>query len=282
MIELDNLQIRYGNFCAVNGLSLIIEQGELFGFLGPNGAGKTTTIKALTGNVTPSGGEIRVNNFRLPRELHQVKSIFGYVPDIDNHILEFTGRENLQLFARLYGVEQSETDRVLNMLELDKAANVPVRAYSKGMKKKLMIAREILHRPRVIYCDEPTANLDAHSTEHVRNLLVNLSREGVTVFLTTHNMHEVEKICDRVAIISRGQLIECDTPTQFITRHAKRRMDIQYDIDGVMHRESLDLDNREELDRLSNLIRNEKTIRVHSQEFHFEDVFLKLTGDRFR
>ncbi len=280
-IVLDQLVVRFGRFVAVDRLSLSIREGELFGFLGPNGAGKTTTIRVLIGGRAPSSGRVEVAGLRMPQQFDRIKPLFGYVPDTENHIEEFTGRENLELFARLYDISLSEVEQVLAKLELTEAADLPVRAYSKGMRRKLLIAREILHRPRILYLDEPTANLDAHSTELVRRMLRELAADGTTVFLTTHDMQEVEQICDRVAILCRGKLVECDTPTNFVTRHAERKVAVQYESSGEVLRESLDLDVAPERDRLANIVRNESCVRLHSQEFQFEDVFLKLTGQAY-
>ena len=280
-IVLDQLVVRFGRFVAVDRLSLSIREGELFGFLGPNGAGKTTTIRVLIGGRAPSSGRVEVAGLRMPQQFDRIKPLFGYVPDTENHIEEFTGRENLELFARLYDIPLSEVGRLLAKLELTEAADLPVRAYSKGMRRKLLIAREILHRPRILYLDEPTANLDAHSTDLVRRMLRELAADGTTVFLTTHDMQEVEEICDRVAILCRGKLVECDTPTNFVTRHAERKVAVQYERSGEVLRERLDLDVEHERNRLANIVRDESCVRLHSQEFQFEDVFLKLTGQAY-
>ncbi len=280
-IEINELVVRFGRFTAVDRLTLSVRPGELFGFLGPNGAGKTTTIRVLIGTQRPTAGSVRVGGFDVASDFEHVKPLFGYVPDTENHIEEFTGRENLELYARLYGMPLSCVDEALAQLELSEAANVLVRAYSKGMRRKLLIAREILHRPKILYLDEPTANLDIHSTKLVRDLLRELGSQGTTVFLTTHDMEEVEQICDRVAILCRGKLVECDTPTNFVTRHVKRVIATQFERDDAVHRESLDLDIDEQRERLAEIIRTERCVRVHSQEFNFHDVFLKLTGQSY-
>lgn len=282
MIDIDTLTVRFGNFTAVDGLTLQVRAGELFGFLGPNGAGKTTTMRVLTGALSATSGQVRVAGFDMPRELKKIKPLVGYVPDTENHYEDFTGRQNLELFARLYGVD---TRRVLPMLcavELEEAADVRVRGYSKGMKKKLLIARELLHEPRLVFFDEPTAHLDAHSVLVVRRLLRDLVSRGVTVFLTTHDMQEVEEICDRVAILSRGRLIACDPPSAFIARHAENRVEAQYEEDGQTQRELLHLDEAVERARLAQIVMNARNVRVHSREFSFEDVFRRLTGEAYR
>ncbi len=281
VVQIENLVVRYGTFTAVNGLTLNVRQSEIFGFLGPNGAGKTTTIKILIGSRSPTMGIVKVGGFRLPQQLGKVKPLFGYVPDTENHIEEFTGRENLNVFADLYQVPRSNVDWALQRLELDEAAENLVKDYSKGMRRKLLIAREIIHEPRILYLDEPTANLDAHSTQLVRDILRELSADGVTIFLTTHDMAEVEEICDRVAILAKGELVACDTPANFIAHHAEQRVAAQYDRDGELIRELIDMEDPANRARLADIVQNEPGVRVHSQEFDFAKVFLKLTGQAY-
>lgn len=280
-ILIRDLVVRFGDFTAVDRLSLSVEPGQVFGFLGPNGAGKTTTIRVLTGSQTPTSGHVEVGGYKVPEEFDQAKSIFGFVPDAENHIEEFTGRENLNLFADLYEVPRRRVDEVLERMELSEAANVRAGDYSKGMKRKLLICREILHKPEVLYLDEPTANLDAHSTKLVRELVKDLAADGTTVFLTTHNMEEVEQVCDRVAILCRGRLVDCDSPTSFVARHAERFVDAQYEVDGAIVREEISMKDVVGRNRLSDIVRREECVTMHSREFNFQDVFLKITGEQF-
>ncbi len=281
MIQIDQLHVHFGKFIAVSGLTLRAVHGQVFGFLGPNGAGKTTTIRVLTGGLRPTAGTVRIAGHELPSGLDAVKPLCGYVPDTEDHIEELSGRENLRIFASLYRLPKQRVDEALGRLELSEAANLAVSRYSKGMRKKLLIAREILHRPKVLFCDEPTANLDAHSTGVVRRLLGELRDEGTTVFLTTHNMAEVEEICDRVAILSRGRLVECDTPTAFMTRHAERQVRVEYDVDGEHTRRVFDQDDPTARAELAALVGAAPELRVHSLDFRFEDVFRKLTGEAY-
>lgn len=281
MIKIDQLVVRYGNFTAVDGLSLSVRPGELFGFLGPNGAGKSTTMKVLIGVLRPSSGTVEIAGCRIPEHLEKIKPMFGYVPDTENHIEEFTGRQNLELFADLYSVSRRVVDETLLRLELDEAADVLVRGYSKGMRKKLLLARELLHSPKILYLDEPTANLDSHSTELVRRMLRSLTESGVTVFVTTHNMEEVEEICDRVAILSHGRLIECDTPGSFVARYAEHKVVVRYQKDQQSIRETLNLAEESERTRLAELVQRGNCTGIQSCDFNFDDVFRKLTGQEF-
>ncbi|HZY90076.1 MAG TPA: ABC transporter ATP-binding protein [Gemmataceae bacterium] len=218
ILRVEGLTVRYGDFVAVDGLDLGLRRGELFGLLGPNGAGKSSTLRVLTGQRRPSAGRVRVAGLDVVRDWERVKPLFGYVPDRDNHFEELTGRRNLRLFAGLYAVAPARVEECLKLVELSEAADLPVRAYSLGMRRKLLLARALLHRPPLLYLDEPTANLDVHSAAVVRRTLRGLAAEGATVLLTTHNMAEVEEVCDRVAVLCRGRLAAPDFHEAFLKR----------------------------------------------------------------
>ena len=282
MIQIDDLSVRFNNFVAVDQLTIDVPAGQIFGFLGPNGAGKTTTVRVLTGVLRPTSGKVMIDGHSMPSQLERVKRLCGYVPDTEDHFEELSGRENLKIFASLYRLPSSSVDEALDRLQLSEAANLAVARYSKGMRKKLMIAREILHRPKVLFCDEPTANLDSHSTRVVRRLLLDLRQDGTTVFLTTHNMTEVEEICDRVAILARGKLVDIDTPVAFMTRHAERKVRVERNADGQQVRQFFDLDDPASRSALAALITEHSDLRIHSLDFRFEDVFRKLTGESYQ
>src|SRR6266540_1444879 len=277
-LRLDGLIVRYGAFVAVDGLSLELRPGELFGLLGPNGAGKSSTIRVLIGQRRPSAGSVTVAGLDVVRDWDEVKSLFGYVPDRENHFEEFTGRRNLQVFAGLYDVPRPRIDECLALVELSDAADLPVRAYSLGMRRKLLLARALLHRPRLLYLDEPTANLDIHSAEIVHRILRGLTRQGVTVLLTTHNMKEVEEICDRVAILCRGRLVALDTPLALRQQHSERKVDV---ILAGGERRVFDLDHEAERVTLSGHVAAGEVASLQTREFNFHEAFLKLTGTVF-
>jgi ABC-2 type transport system ATP-binding protein len=278
MIRLAGLEVRYGAYRAVDGLDLDLYRGELFGLLGPNGAGKSTTVRVLIGQRRADGGSATVGGYDVARQWHRVKPLFGYVPDRDNHFDEFTGRRNLKIFADLYGAPRERVDECLNLVELTEAADVPVKGYSMGMKKKLLLARALLHEPPVMYLDEPTANLDIHSCAIVHRILRERVKAGATVLLTTHNMNEVEAICDRVGIMARGKLIALDSPLNLRQRHTERKVDV---ILQAGDRLVFDLDREEERARLAELTRAGAIGSVHTREFDFHSTFLKLTGTVF-
>jgi ABC-type multidrug transport system ATPase subunit len=278
MIRIAGLRVFYGSFAAVDGLDLDIRRGELFGLLGPNGAGKSTTIRVLIGQRRPSGGSVTVAERDVVRDWADIKPIFGYVPDRENHFEEFTGRRNLEFFGQLYGVPRLRAEEVLKMVELDEAADLPVRGYSLGMRKKLLLARALLHQPQILYLDEPTANLDIHSAEVVHRILRDRVKHGATIILTTHDMDEVEKICDRVGIMCRGKLVALDSPLTLKQQHTERKVDVIRD-DG--ERLVFDMDDATDRAGLAALVADGRAMSVRTREFDFHATFLKLTGLAF-
>jgi ABC-2 type transport system ATP-binding protein len=275
ILRLEQLVVRYGTFAAVDGLDLELRAGELFGLLGPNGAGKSTTLRVLIGQRQPTSGRVSVAGLDVVRQWQEVKPLFGYVPDRENHFEEFTGWRNLKLFAELYGVSSSRVEECLALVELSEAAHLPVRTYSLGMRRKLLLARALLHAPRLLYLDEPSANLDIHSIEVVHRILRDLVARGVTVLLTTHNMQEVEQVCDRVAILCRGKLVALDSPLALRQQHAERKVDVT--LTGG-DRLVLDLDDERQRRQLSDHVAAGTVSSMQTREFDFHEAFLKLTG----
>ena len=278
LLRLERLTVRYGAFVAVCGLDLEVRRGELLGLLGPNGAGKSSTLRVLIGQRRPSGGRVMLDGLDVVRDWQTVKPLFGYVPDRENHFEEFTGRRNLRLFAGLYGVEGGRVEECLKLVELSEAADLPVRAYSLGMRRKLLLARSLLHRPRVLYLDEPTANLDIHSAGVVHRILRGLTAEGVAVLMTTHNMKEVEEVCDRVAILCKGRLVALDSPFALRRQHVENKVDVIL-ADGS--RQVFDLDREDERTRLGQQVAAGGVTSLRTREFDFHRAFLKLTGTTF-
>jgi len=279
MLCVEHLTVRFGLFTAVDDISLRVPAGEIFGFLGPNGAGKTTTIRALTGQIRPSAGRAFFRGRDLWAHFDELKSGFGYVADFDNHMEELTALENLEIFRLLYGAPPGRSLEVLETVELAGEKDQKVRSYSKGMKKKLTIAREILHRPELLYLDEPTANLDVHSTSVIRGLLKRLAEQGTAVFCTTHNMEEAEEICHRIAVLDRGSILETDSPEAFIRRYGEPVLRVTLDR-GPGDRETrwLKMNEPGDMEFLASRIRDGSVVSIRSHSASFKDVFLKLTG----
>src|SRR5262249_45946651 len=230
------------------------------------------------GQHRPASGRVTLAGLDVVRDWQQVKPLFGYVPDRENHFEEFTGLRNLSFFAELYGVDGRRVEECLALVELSEAARLPVRAYSLGMRRKLLLARALLHRPRILYLDEPSANLDIHSIEVVHRILRNLTAEGVAVLMTTHNMPEVERVCDRVAILCRGGLVALASPLNLRRTHAERMVDVILD-DG--RRLAFDLDAAAQREALSDHVAAGRVTSMQTREFDFHQAFLKLTGMQY-
>jgi ABC-2 type transport system ATP-binding protein len=217
IIEARDLVKNYGEFCAVDHISFGVEKGRIFGFLGPNGAGKTTTIKMLTTVLKPTGGSIRVDGHDAAREQHLVRKSFGIVfqdPSLDG---ELTALENLDLHCVLYAVPSGEiskrTEKVLRLVELWDRKREFVKKYSGGMKRRLEIARALLHVPKILFLDEPTLGLDPQTRNHIWDYIRRLRDEqNITVFFTTHYMEEADRVADEIAIMDHGKIIEQGTP----------------------------------------------------------------------
>jgi ABC-2 type transport system ATP-binding protein len=216
ILELRELTRRFASLTAVNALSLTIEAGEMFGLLGPNGAGKSTTIKMLTTLLPPSAGTALVDGLDISRQAGAVRRIIGYVPQMLSADGTLTGMENLLVFARLYDLPRRErrerVQEALDFMGLTDAAQRMVRQYSGGMIRRLEIAQSMLHRPRVLFMDEPTVGLDPAARKAVWDHIEELrSLTGATVILTTHQMEEAEALCDRIAIMHMGNLVALGT-----------------------------------------------------------------------
>jgi ABC-2 type transport system ATP-binding protein len=274
-LRLEALTVRYGDFTAVDSLDLSVEPGELFALLGPNGAGKSTTLRVLTGQLRPSGGRAEVLGHDVASSFHAVKPRIAYVPDRDNHFEELSGRDNLRLFAGLYRVDRRRVEECLTAVELDDAAALPVRGYSQGMRRKLLLARALLHRPQLVYLDEPTANLDVHSAALVRRLLTELAQTGTTVLLTTHDMAEVSEICQRAAVICRGRLVALGAPAELQARHTAKVVDAVL-ADGSERAFSLDVEA--ERRALADLLALGGIERLKSRERDLEAAFLDIVS----
>ncbi|MCL5097683.1 MAG: ATP-binding cassette domain-containing protein [Candidatus Omnitrophica bacterium] len=216
-VEVENLTKRFGDFTAVNGLSFTVDHGEVFGLLGPNGAGKSTLIRMLTTLVPPTSGTARIKGFDVTRSANEVRQAIGVIPQAMTSDLDLSAEENLSIFAKLYGIHREKRRRVikelLHAVDLEPWANKPVRMFSGGMRRRLEIARGLVHEPRIFFLDEPTTGLDPVSRVAVWDMLSRLKRErDLTILVTTHYMDEADKLCDRIAIVDHGKLVALDSP----------------------------------------------------------------------
>jgi ABC-2 type transport system ATP-binding protein len=211
-IEVKDLHRYYNGVKAVRGISFDVNDGEIFGFLGPNGAGKSTTIKVLTGQLRPTSGSAEVVGCDVVKERQLLKPQIGVVFEYQNLYERLTAMDNLRFSARLYGVGKERIHEVLAQVGLQDRAKERIKKYSNGMKQRLLIARALLHQPRVLFLDEPTRGLDPGVARDIRAIIAELAKGGVTVFLTTHYMEEADRLSDRVAIIHQGEIVAIDTP----------------------------------------------------------------------
>lgn len=218
-IDVKNLTRKYNGLTAVNDISFQVETGEIFGFLGPNGAGKTTTIKVLTGQLQPTSGSAAVMGLDVVDDRQDLAGQLGVVFEYQNIYPRLSATDNLRFCARLYGAPSRRVQEVLDIVGLTDRAKERVNRYSNGMKQRLLIARAILHQPKVLFLDEPTRGLDPGVARQIRSLISNLSEQGITIFLTTHYMEEADRLCSRVAIVDEGKIVSLDTPELLKVQH---------------------------------------------------------------
>ena len=274
-VEVKDLEKRYGEVRAVDGITFSVAEGEVFGLLGHNGAGKTTTIRVLTGRARPTGGSASVVGFDVVDERDRIKPLINAVFEDPNLYERVSGRDNLRLFAELYEAPASRVDELLELVGLTAAAKRNVKTYSSGMKQRLLIARALVNKPRVLFMDEPTRGLDPTSARELRTLVAELAKEGTTVFLTTHYMEEADELCHRVAFLSQGRIVALDTPRELKLKHGERRAVVLLR-DRSEH--SLRLDDAADAARLDEWMRADQVLTIHSQEGTLEDVFIALSG----
>lgn len=260
---------------AVDGLSFQIAEGEIFGLLGPNGAGKTTTIRMLTMQTQKTAGAIRYHGLPLEGNEQVIKEMIGIVPQHINFDQDLTVGENMELHARLHHMSRGDREQriqeLLRFVELEDTVEMSPRQLSGGMKRRLLIARALIHRPKILFMDEPTVALDPQVRRRIWDLIREMASQGVTVLLTTHYIEEAENLCQRVAIINKGQLVDLDTPASFCQRMG--RMAVEWsDESGRQYRF---FDTRREAAEFAGTLEE-----AHIRRSNLEDVFIELTGRR--
>jgi ABC-2 type transport system ATP-binding protein len=284
---------------ALNNLNFEVKQGEVFGLLGPNGAGKTTFLSILGGTVTKTEGKINVWGFDLDKNPRQVKASIGIVPQEVNLDAFFSPKKLLELQAGLYGVPKQDriTDLVLKMVSLEDKANAYSRNLSGGMKRRLLIAKAMVHQPPILVLDEPTAGVDVELRKNLWNNVKELNKQGVTIILTTHYLFEAQEMCDRIAIIDKGNLIALDTTQKMIDRIQTKKVIFKVDKNAV--NENLNFEGIQFIVNSSNSItaiyeknshnfedilnffkeKNLKILDIVTEDGDLEDVFIKLTNN---
>jgi ABC-2 type transport system ATP-binding protein len=276
-IVTQNLTKKYKDVCAIENLNITVNSGEIFGFLGPNGAGKTTTIRILTNLSKPTLGKVWVSGFDVEKEPDKVKKEIGVVQQHLTFDLDLNLRENMELHARLHHIPPVERrQRISELLEfvgLTKQSEKMIEELSGGMKKAAMIARALIHKPKVLFLDEPTVGLDVVVRRKMWDLIRGLSRNGTTIFLTTHYIEEAEALCQRVGIIHQGKLIALGTPKEL--RKAVGMVTVEVLVDGAFTQYEHFADREAAIHYVQGLSLDVKTVIRDSS---LEDIFVKLTG----
>jgi len=278
-IVAEELTYRYGELVAVDHVTFTVAEGEILGFLGPNGAGKTTAIKMLTGQLRPKDGKAVLLGMDIARNVDKVQGEIGVCFEETNLYEQMSAVENLRLFARLFGIGRFDADALLRRVGLGGREKDRVETYSKGMKQRLMVARSLVNRPRVLFLDEPTAGLDPTSSEAIRNIIIEERKRGATVFLTTHDMLEADKLSDRVAFMDQGKIVALDTPHNLKQQYGKRALKAKVSTEkGELEDREVILDTPETSNDIQQLFSQEKVVTVHSEEASLEDIFIEITG----
>ena len=229
-IKVENLTKQFDNFTAVDSANFSVEKGEIFGFLGPNGSGKTTTIRMLTGMIAPSSGHAEVAGLPIDRNVEKLHEVIGLLTESPGFYERLSAIRNLEYFAGFYADIDvpKQVEKHLKAVGLWERKDNKVKTFSKGMKHRLAIARALLHEPKVLFLDEPTAGLDPESAQDVRQMIQKLKDEGRTIFLSTHNLSEAESLCDHIAVI-KTQIVAVDTPENLHEQVFKREVVVEMD-----------------------------------------------------
>ncbi len=264
---------------AVEDVSFNIQKGEIFGFLGPSGAGKSTTQKILTGLLNGFEGEIKLLGKTLQDWKEQLYEHVGIMFEFPNHFTKLSAIENLKLFQSLYANKSEDPMHLLEKTGLKEDANTLVGSFSKGMKTRLSFIRAILHQPSLIFLDEPTSGLDPMNSRSIKQMILDLREQGKTIFLTTHNMHDAEELCDRVGLIADGKLVVVDAPQALKSKHSEHQVEVSYfDKQKRPQSKIFPLATLATEKEFFELIQNYPLQAIQSKQPSLEDIFLLYTG----
>jgi fluoroquinolone transport system ATP-binding protein len=285
VIRVNDLAFKYpgAGEPAVRGLNFAVRRGEVFGFLGPSGAGKSTTQKVLIGLLKSYTGDITV----MGRDLNSWGSDYyervGVSFELPNHYQKLTALENLNFFRSLYSTTTEDPRKLLKMVGLENVADTRVCRFSKGMQMRLTFIRALLHRPELVFLDEPTAGLDPINARNMKDIILDLKREGCTILLTTHDMTVADQLCDRVALIVDGHIALVGSPRELKLRQGERKVRVEYrkaETSGALSRREFSLDGLGDNVEFLALLRAAEVETIHTEEATLEDVFIRTTGKR--
>jgi fluoroquinolone transport system ATP-binding protein len=279
MIEVKNLEFSYPGVSglAVNGVNFNIEPGEIFGFLGPSGAGKSTTQKILIKILKPTSGSINIMGKDISEWNNDFYEHIGVGFELPNHYSKLSAWENLQFFSSFYKSKIINIEDLLKRVGLADDMHKKTESYSKGMKMRLNFVRALMHNPNVLFLDEPTSGLDPVNAHIVKEIILEQKKAGKTIFLTTHNMHDADELCDRVAFIVDGKLRLTDSPDSLKRKYGKRNVIVTYGKQSSSIAE-FDMDKLGTDKSFIHLLKNEFISTIHSQETTLNNIFIQTTG----
>ena len=275
-ISVQNIFKEYGDFQAVNGLSFHVNKGECLGLLGSNGAGKSTTMRIIIGQMHPSSGFVTVQGVDPTTDPKKVHASMGYVPDSQTVYDEITVEQNIDVLRRIYEEPKEKTKEIIDRLGLTEKAKTKVKNLSRGLKQRVLIARAIVHGPQVIIIDEPTTGLDPSAAEVIYEILEDFKKMGKTILLTTHLMNDVERLCDRIVFLHRGEKIEEGTPFDLKRKYRDVKLQIQTIEEGLLKHTELPFDQNFPA-ALGKIHADKYIYSINTHEPKLEDIFVKLT-----
>ena len=284
MIQVQNLTYSYPGTekQVLKNISFEINEGEVFGFLGPSGAGKSTTQKVLNGLLKGFGGTVHINGTDLSKMERSFYEKIGVAFEFPNLYLKLTALENLQLFASFFKSETRDPEELLKMVQLEGDRDTRVEAFSKGMKMRLSFIRALLNRPEILFLDEPTAGLDPGNARIMKDIILDLKQQGVTIFLTTHHMDDAGELCKRLAFMVEGKLPVIDSTQNLRLKHGKKAVKVEYKENGLACAEEFPIDQLASNPAFSDILNKQEILTIHTQEASLEDIFIKVTGQQLK
>jgi len=284
MIQVQNLTYSYPGTekQVLKNISFDIKEGEIFGFLGPSGAGKSTTQKVLNGLLRGFRGTVHINGTDLSEMERSFYEKIGVAFEFPNLYLKLTALENLQLFASFFKSETRDPEELLKMVQLEGDRDTRVEAFSKGMKMRLSFIRALLNRPDLLFLDEPTAGLDPGNARIMKDIILDLKQQGVTIFLTTHHMDDAGELCNRLAFMVEGKLPVIDSTQDLRLKHGKKTVRVEYKVNGLTNAEEFPIDQLASNPAFSDILNKREILTIHTQEASLEDIFIKVTGQQLK
>ena len=284
MIEVQNLTYSYPGTekQVLKNISFEIKEGEIFGFLGPSGAGKSTTQKVLNGLLKGFVGSVQINGTDLSKMERSFYEKIGVAFEFPNLYLKLTALENLQLFASFFKSKTRDPDELLKMVKLEGDRDTRVGAFSKGMKMRLSFIRSLLNQPELLFLDEPTAGLDPGNARIMKDIILDLKQQGVTIFLTTHHMDDAGELCNRLAFMVEGTLPVIDSTQELRLKHGKKTVKLEYMENGIAFSDEFPINQLAFNPTFNEILENQEILTIHTQEASLEDIFIKVTGQQLK